>query len=76
MLRFCINERELPGLDHRVSSCPRLTRKHALLCAAGLLSESSEPAPSLRLGIRRYSGEIACLYGRTLFYEFAESYAP
>jgi hypothetical protein len=64
----------------------------ALLRAAGLPPEPPDPLThlttltlrSLRtvlggLGIRRYSGlagEIACFRGRTVFYEFAESYAP
>ena len=63
----------------------------ALLRAVGLPLEPSDPLTHLitltlrslstesgGLGIRRYSGldgEIACLRGRTVFYEFAESYA-
>ena len=63
-----------------------------MLRAAGLPPEPPDPLTHLTtltlrslptelsgLGIRRYSGlagEIACLHCRTVFYEFAESYAP
>ena len=65
---------------------------HALLRAGGLPLEPPDPLTHLTtltlrslptelggLGIRRYSGlagEIACLRGRTVFYEFAERFAP
>jgi len=65
---------------------------HALLRAAGLPPEPPDPLTHLTtltlrslptelggLGIRRYSGlagETACLRGRTVFYEFAERFAP
>jgi hypothetical protein len=65
---------------------------HALLRAGGLPPEPPDPLTHLTtltlrslptelggLGIRRYSGlagETACLHGRTVFYEFAERFAP
>ena len=65
---------------------------HALLRAGGLPLEPPNPLTHLTtltlrslptelggLGIRRYSGlagEIACLRGRTVYYEFAERFAP
>ena len=65
---------------------------HALLRAGGLPPEPPDPLTHLTtltlrslptelggLGIRRYSGlagETACLRGRTVFYEFAERFAP
>ena len=65
---------------------------HALLRAGGLPPEPPDPLIHLTtltlrslptelggLGIRRYSGlagETACLRGRTVFYEFAERFAP
>ncbi len=65
---------------------------HALLHAGGLPPEPPDPLTHLTtltlrslptelggLGIRRYSGlagETACLRGRTVFYGFAERFAP
>jgi hypothetical protein len=54
---------------------------NAIFRAGGLpiASLRSLPCDLGRLGIRRFgglAGEIACLRGRTVFYEFAEKYTP
>jgi hypothetical protein len=82
----------LSDTSYRVPSGTRLSRAHAILRAGSLLLAPPDSLTHLTifalrslpcdlggLGIRRFgglAGEIACLRGRTVLYEFAEKYTP